>query len=48
MFCFQGFAIYEYGGKRAIGVSKENVIAQWEAVLKWGNYNQDGKIDWLA
>jgi uroporphyrinogen decarboxylase len=43
-----GLAIYEYGGKRAIGVPKENVVAQREAVLKWGNYNQNGKIDWLV
>lgn len=43
-----GLAIYEYGNKSALGVPKENVIAQREAVLKWGNYNQNGKIEWLA
>ncbi|MHA1148765.1 MAG: uroporphyrinogen decarboxylase family protein [Promethearchaeota archaeon] len=43
-----GLAIYEYGGKAAIGVPKENVKAQREAVLKWGNYNKNGIIDWLA
>lgn len=43
-----GLAIYEYGGKKAIGVPKKNVVAQREAVLKWGNYNADGKIEWLA
>lgn len=43
-----GLAIYEYGGKNAIGVPKENVIAQRKAVLKWGNYNEKGIIDWLA
>lgn len=43
-----GLAIYEYGGKNALGVSKENVVAQREAVLKWGKYNKDGIIGWLA
>ena len=42
-----GLAIHEYGGKRAIGVSSENVKAQREAVKKWGKYNLNGKIEWL-
>ena len=43
-----GLAISEYGSKSALGVPKENVIAQREAVLKWGKYNNDGVIEWLA
>lgn len=42
-----GLAIYEYSGKTALGVSKENIIAQRKAVKKWGKYNEKGIIDWL-
>jgi uroporphyrinogen-III decarboxylase len=43
-----GLAIYEYGDKAAIQVPKENVLAQREAVSKWGNYNKKGEIEWLS
>ena len=43
-----GLAIYEYGGKKALKVPKENVKAQRRAVLKWGSYNEEGKIEWLT
>jgi len=42
-----GLAIYEYMSKKALRTPKENIIAQREAVQKWGNYNDDGKIDWI-
>ncbi len=42
-----GLAIYEYGDKAAIRVSKENVLAQRTAVMKWGKYNEKGRIEWL-
>ena len=43
-----GLAIYEYTDFDAIQVPKKNVRAQRKAVLKWGNYNEYGIIDWLA
>ena len=43
-----GLAISEYTDFDAIQVSKKNVRAQRKAVLKWGNYNQNSIIDWLA
>ncbi|TFF90192.1 MAG: hypothetical protein EU548_04245 [Promethearchaeota archaeon] len=42
-----GLAIYEYMGNRALGTLKENIVAQREAVKKWGNYN-NCKIDWIT
>ncbi|TXT67372.1 MAG: putative Methylcobalamin:coenzyme M methyltransferase [Promethearchaeota archaeon] len=42
-----GLAIYEYMSKRALGTPKQNVIAQRESVRKWGNYDEEGKIDWI-
>jgi uroporphyrinogen-III decarboxylase len=42
-----GLAIYEYTDFDAINAPKKNVRAQRKAVLKWGNYNKDGNIDWL-
>jgi uroporphyrinogen decarboxylase len=43
-----GLAIYEYTDYDAIQVPRKNVRAQRKAVLKWGNYNQNGVIDWLS
>ena len=43
-----GLAIYEYTDFDAIQVPKKNVRAQRKAVIKWGNYNENGIIDWLA
>jgi len=43
-----GLAIYEYTDYDAIQVPKKNVRAQRKAVAKWGNYNENGVIDWLA
>ena len=43
-----GLAIYEYTDYDAIQVPKKNVRAQRKAVTKWGNYNANGIIDWLA
>ncbi len=42
-----GLAIYEYMSNKALRTPKENIIAQREAVEKWGNYNDDNKIDWI-
>ncbi|MGB5912231.1 MAG: uroporphyrinogen decarboxylase family protein [Promethearchaeia archaeon] len=43
-----GLAIHEYDSNSTLGTPKENIIAQREATLKWGMYNQDGFIDWLT
>jgi uroporphyrinogen decarboxylase len=43
-----GLAISEYGSNRALRTPKVNIIAQRQAVEKWGNYDQDGAIEWLA
>ena len=43
-----GLAIYEYTDYDAINVPRKNVRAQRKAVSKWGNYNKEGVIDWLA
>lgn len=43
-----GLAIYEYPQNFALGTPKENIKAQRKAVKKWGNYNHEGVIDWLA
>jgi len=42
-----GLAIYEYPSNRTLGTPKENIIAQREATLKWGVYNETGIINWL-
>jgi len=42
-----GLAIYEYTSNNALGTPKENIIAQREAVNKWGIYNKEGKIKWI-
>ncbi|MBD3195565.1 MAG: hypothetical protein GF317_10945 [Candidatus Lokiarchaeota archaeon] len=43
-----GLAIYEYPANTALGTPRENIIAQREAVEKWGKYNETGIIEWLA
>ncbi|MGV9198760.1 MAG: uroporphyrinogen decarboxylase family protein [Promethearchaeia archaeon] len=42
-----GLAIYEYPQNYSLGTPKENIKAQREAVLKWGNYDENHKIEWL-
>ena len=42
-----GLAIYEYMSSSTLNTPKENVETQREATLKWGNYNDQGKIDWV-
>ena len=42
-----GLGICEYATNKTIGTPRENIIAQREATLKWGNYNEKGKIDWI-
>jgi uroporphyrinogen decarboxylase len=41
-----GLAIYEYMPSSTLNAPKENVIAQREATLKWGRYDDQGKIKW--
>ncbi len=43
-----GLAIYEYTDYVSINAPKKNVRAQRKSTLKWGNYNKNGIIDWLA
>ncbi|MBD3256706.1 MAG: hypothetical protein GF383_16550 [Candidatus Lokiarchaeota archaeon] len=43
-----GLAIFEYTDFEAIDAPKKNVRAQRKATLKWGNYNENGTIEWLA
>ncbi|MFX0186958.1 MAG: uroporphyrinogen decarboxylase family protein [Candidatus Hodarchaeota archaeon] len=43
-----GLAIYEYMSNKVLRTPKGNIISQREATLKWGNYNENGFIDWLA
>ncbi|MBD3343058.1 MAG: hypothetical protein GF353_28430 [Candidatus Lokiarchaeota archaeon] len=43
-----GLAIYEYTSNNVLRTPKENIIAQREALEKWGQYNTEGIIDWLA
>ncbi len=43
-----GLAIYEYTDYDAINAPKRNVRAQRKAILKWGNYNENGVIEWVA
>ncbi|MFX1389490.1 MAG: uroporphyrinogen decarboxylase family protein [Promethearchaeota archaeon] len=42
-----GLSIYEYPSNRVLGTPKENIIAQRNAVKKWGKYNDNGIIEWL-
>jgi len=42
-----GLAIYEYMPSATLNAPKENVMAQREATLKWGNYNNSGEIEWV-
>jgi len=42
-----GLAIYEYPQNFSIETPKENIKAQREAVKKWGNYNNNGVVEWL-
>jgi hypothetical protein len=42
-----GLAIYEYSQNYSLGTPMENIKAQRKAVLKWGNYNENHKIDWI-
>jgi hypothetical protein len=42
-----GLAICEYSSNKTIGTPRENIIAQREATLKWGNYSKNGVIDWI-
>ena len=42
-----GLAIYEYTDYDAINAPKRNIRAQRKAILKWGNYNENGFIKWL-
>ncbi|TXT63479.1 MAG: hypothetical protein BAJALOKI3v1_360005 [Promethearchaeota archaeon] len=42
-----GLAIYEYMSKSALNTPKENIIAQREATMRWGQYDEEGKIKWL-
>ena len=43
-----GLAIFEYPSNKSIGTPTRNIRAQRKAVLKWGNYNTHGVIDWLT
>ncbi len=43
-----GLGFYEYLDHNVLKVSKENVKALHRAMKKWGNYNNQGIIDWLA
>ena len=43
-----GLAIFEYPSNKALNTPKENILAQRNAVLKWGNYDEKGIIEWLA
>ncbi|MGM0469116.1 MAG: uroporphyrinogen decarboxylase family protein [Promethearchaeati archaeon] len=42
-----GLAVYEYMPSSTLRAPKENVMAQRKVTLKWGQYNEDGKINWL-
>jgi uroporphyrinogen decarboxylase len=42
-----GLAIYEYMPSSTLNTPKGNIEAQREAVLKWGHYNDRGRIDWV-
>ncbi|MHA1148766.1 MAG: uroporphyrinogen decarboxylase family protein [Promethearchaeota archaeon] len=43
-----GLAIYEYPQNISLGTPRVNIKAQREATKKWGNYNSEGIIEWLA
>jgi len=43
-----GLAVYEYMPSSTLRAPKENVRAQRKATLKWGQYNEDGNINWLS
>lgn len=43
-----GLGFYEYLDYRVLNAPKENVIAFRKAIKKWGKYNEQGIIDWLA
>ncbi len=43
-----GLGVCEYVDFNAINAPKRYVRAQRKAVLKWGNYNENGVIDWLT
>jgi uroporphyrinogen decarboxylase len=43
-----GLALFEYPQYWALNTPKENVKAQRNAAKKWGNYNDQGVIEWLA
>ncbi len=45
---YGGLAFYTYPGDQVLKVPRENLIAYLEIMKKWGNYNEDGIIDWLA
>lgn len=42
-----GLAIYEYMSNSALRTPRENIIAQREANMEWGQYNEEGKLEWL-
>lgn len=43
-----GFCVFEYPQNYSIGTPHRNVMAMRKATKKWGNYNADGVLDWLA
>ncbi|MHA1292727.1 MAG: uroporphyrinogen decarboxylase family protein [Promethearchaeota archaeon] len=43
-----GLAIYEYPQNFSIETPKANIKAQRKAAKKWGKYNDNGVIEWLA
>ncbi len=43
-----GLSIYEYPQFFALNTPKANVKAQRKATIKWGSYNENGVIEWLA
>ena len=43
-----GLGIFEYPTPFVMNTPKENIRAQRRAARKWGNYNKNGIIEWLA
>ncbi|MFO8019262.1 MAG: uroporphyrinogen decarboxylase family protein [Promethearchaeia archaeon] len=43
-----GLAIYEYTSNNTLGTPKENIKAQRQATEKWGQYDENGMIEWLS
>ena len=43
-----GLVLWEYPDNYSIGTPKRNIRAQRKAALKWGKYNENGVIEWLA